>query len=160
MRAFDTRNDLGSITLRGVSARFIERIHFREVVVDRSVVQASKSHTRNLVKHRRSGASEVKNENGRTNFVHSSAETTQNIGRMIAVVRFADYFMVKRYERIGGKNNFLRVDARDREPFAHSVKRSDLSQRKVDIASFIDLRRSRIELEARDGEKFPASRRL
>jgi len=63
MRAFDTRNDLGSITLCGVSARFIERIHFREVVVDRSVVQASKSHTRNLVKHRRSGASEVKNEN-------------------------------------------------------------------------------------------------
>ena len=92
--------------------------------------------------------------------MHSSAETTQNIGRMIAVVRFADNFMVKRYERIGGKNNFLRVYARDREPFAHSVKRSDLSQRKVDIAPFIDLRRSRIELKARGGEKFPASRRL
>jgi hypothetical protein len=102
----------------------------------------------------------MKNENRRTNFVHSSAETTQNIGRMISIVRFADNFMVKRYERIGGKNNFLRVQARDRESFAHSVKRSDLSQRKVNIVSFIDLRRSRIEFEARGGEKFPASGRL
>src|SRR5439155_239074 len=53
-RALNLRDDLCATSLRRVSAGFVERIYFHKVIFDRCGVKPSKTHTRNVMKNRRS----------------------------------------------------------------------------------------------------------
>jgi hypothetical protein len=74
VRAVDFRNNLRAVTLGGVGAGFIQRMHFRQVIIDQGVAQTAKANPRNLMKGCRSSGGEMTNENGGTHFVSSSAQ--------------------------------------------------------------------------------------
>ncbi len=100
--------------LRGISAGFIERIHFREVIFDGCAAQAAKTNTRDLVKSCRSRGREMTNENCRTNFVSSSAQAPQNLRSLLEIRRFTDDFVIERDERVGCEHDLIRICLCDR----------------------------------------------
>lgn len=76
VRALDLCDDLRAMTLGRVGAGLIQRMHFRQVIIDLGVAQTVKADPRNLMKGCRSSGGEMTNENGGTHFVSSSAQAS------------------------------------------------------------------------------------
>src|SRR5207248_9008804 len=72
--AVDLCDDLCAVTLRGVRAGIIQRIHFRKVIFDRCDAEAVKTTTRKFMERCWLSGRETINENGGANFVRSSAQ--------------------------------------------------------------------------------------
>ena len=134
------------MSLRGIGAGFVERVHLVEVSANRRIAQTAKPDARDFIKTCRSCAGEMTDEHSRTDFVSASAQAAQNRGRFIDIPGFPNDLIIERNQRIAREHDFSRMRARNRYRLAHRVEDGELAQGKIDIELFRDIRR--------DGRKF------
>ena len=101
VRAVDFCDDCRAAPLCGVGAGFIQRIHFREVMLDSCNAQAAKTDTRKFMNRCSSSGREMIDENRGANFVRSSTQEPQHLRSLAQISRFTDDFVLQRDERVG-----------------------------------------------------------
>ena len=93
------------MTLRGVRARLVERIYFRQILRDGAVVELAETHLRYFLKTARLPTRGMANEDRSPNFVRAAAQSPQYFCGTGEIGRFSDHTAVERDERIRAQDN-------------------------------------------------------
>lgn len=159
-RSLDFSDDVRAVTLCRVGTGFIERIYFREVIVDLGSAEAMKPDMGNFMEGCRSCAVQLKNDDRRADVVNVSAQSLKNFRGMIQIARLADDLAFQRHERVGGEDHRFRMQTRDGLGFAPRIEQSQFAQRKIDIELLRNIGRNSLEAKSRAREKFASARRM
>ena len=91
--------------LRGIGARLVERIDFRQVIVNSAIWELAEMHSRDFVKAFRSIPRNVANTNGCPDFMSSPTEPSQGSHRVFHIDRFAEHVTIDCHQGIGRQNH-------------------------------------------------------
>ena len=94
----------------------------------------------------------------RTNFMHSSAQTSKNFCGMIKIGGLADNFVIEPNQSIGREDDRIWAQTSDRPPFADRIEPCQLAQGKIDIEPFANAGRHAFEFKTTCGKQLTAAR--
>ncbi len=140
-RAVDALDDIKTVTLRGVGAGFVERVYFFEITGNRPIRERAKMHARNFVQTFCAPAREIANKNRRANFVHATAQASQNFCGINKIGGLADDYSIEPDQRVGAKNNCIGNSGRDCQCFACCVANREFADSQRRAGNFRDRRR-------------------